>query len=381
MTNILQWNSGKKLKGENSLALHRILSSTNTPIAILQETTGIELPSSWIVHRSGSATIVTLNTVQTAPLPDFTIVTQRFCSIALRVKLPGSNVSFGVISIYRSCGGSSGSFLDWLEDSVAKLPLHVDCYVLGGDFNIHTLKWGSTHDDAGASKLMALEESLGVEGRFLNTGAATRGPWPNQLSFVRDTAIDLTLGFTGSSSGIQFHNWKTGEQNGSDHFQIWFEVIAPLEELPQSPTPSLHTHPLFLKDQDKVQEFKGAVCAKLATKGWFHSTTQPANDRFVLPTHDIDLAAESWASCLTEAGLDLQILTQRNEPYPLNRLKMMKGWGWTQTCSDLKRRRKKWWGEVRKWRKRTASDSCPHAASALRRALSEYNSADKGPVK
>ncbi len=57
---------------------------------------------------------------------------------------------------------------------------------------------------------------------------------------------------------------------------------------------------------------------------------------------------------------------------------MMKGWGWTQTCSDLKKKRKKWWGEVRKWRKRAATGSCPHADSALRRALSEYNSADRG---
>ncbi len=231
-TKVLQWNTGKSLTLETSSLLHRTLSSTSTAIALLQEPGHLHLPSNWVIHKSSQAAIVTLNTIQTSPLPEFTTITTQFSSMAIRAKLPGSNMVLGIISVYRKCGGAKGIFLDWLEDVVAQLPLHVDGYILGGDFNIHSCKWGSTHDDPGAHRLHALEESLGSEGRFLNTGSPTRGPWPGQLSFVRDTVIDLTLGFSNSGSGTLF-NWRTGEQAGSDHFQIWLDIYTPPTIQPQ----------------------------------------------------------------------------------------------------------------------------------------------------
>jgi len=207
---------------------------------MLQEPGNLDLPSNWIIHKSSQAVIVTLNTIQTSPLPEFTQSNPHFSSMALRVRLPESNTVIGIVSVYRKCGGGKGHFLDWLENTVTNMPLHVDTFTLGGDFNIHSLKRGSTHNDSGANRLHALDEGMGIEGRFLTTGPPTRGPWPCQLSFVKDTVIDLTIGFASAGSGIAFDNWHTGIQAGSDHFQIWLDSLLPARSNPiihQTPSP------------------------------------------------------------------------------------------------------------------------------------------------
>jgi len=188
--------------------------------------------------------------------------------MALRIQIPNSTTVIGVISVYRKCGGHKGQFLDWLEATVSQLPLQVDAYILGGDFNIHSARWGSTHNDSGADRLHAIEAGMGSEGRFLNTGSPTRGPWPCQLSFVRDTVIDLTLGFASQGCGVGFENWRTGVQAGSDHFQIWLDVTAPhLNATQKEAGPPMPVGRL-LKDPDTVRAFQARVHEELSSTGW-----------------------------------------------------------------------------------------------------------------
>ncbi len=97
MTKLLQWNTGRSLTPETSFLLHKTLSSTSTGIAILQEPGS--LPSNWIIHKTNQAVIVTHNTIQTAPLPEFTASTLHYSAMALRVQLPNSNT----VIIDRGC--------------------------------------------------------------------------------------------------------------------------------------------------------------------------------------------------------------------------------------------------------------------------------------
>lgn len=94
---------------------------------------------------------------------------------------------------------------------------NVEC-ILAGDFNAHSIAWGSDNDDVRGKNILEFLTLSNL--RLLNCGSA-----PTFLSGLNGSIIDLTLSSPLLSRSIT--KWKVDERDSlSDHRAIYFEITS-----------------------------------------------------------------------------------------------------------------------------------------------------------
>lgn len=111
-------------------------------------------------------------------------------------------------------------------------------FIIGGDFNAHTIEWGCANNSTRGDILLESFERNNII--ILNDGSITRINQPQNVS----SAIDLTL--TDDSTALKC-NWKTANSTcGSDHLPVITSVLL--------------TNPKRIPTTSTIVSHKAVVC-------------------------------------------------------------------------------------------------------------------------
>ncbi len=341
---ILQWNSGRTLDQSGLNELIFLLSSTGTAIALIQEiqTPFPRLPPNWKIFISGQSAIITHSSVSTITNTKFTTNFPCFSSMAINAKLPSSNSPITIISTYRSPNRSNLNlnlhpFIEWLSETCASLPLSTDNFIIAGDFNIHSSKFGDPRNGPGSEELNAIIEALEPNGTALNTGIPTRIGWPNRNTTGNSSMIDLTIAYSKSKS-FHFSNWSTNGQGRSDHQRITFEVTSnSFQHLKINKSPhdkSLKLIPENINEETSTN-FAQMITDNLITKGW-----DPAHLSNSSPFYTVDMIATSLSEIITETAISIKFLKTSKPPKSKTPFTSPNP-AWSEECTELLYKRRK----------------------------------------
>ena len=178
-----QWNTKKPLGSDTNTSWHgkaktreleNWLDQEKIDVALLQEPG--ESPQfsdhAWAFLQSGNAALLVRRNFAVEPVPEYTLVSEDFDVSAALLTSPESDVAALVISVYRHCHGSPIALIAWLQEVLTTgPPANV---IIGGDFNIHSVKYGSQEYKPGGRDLDDLLGQLPeYGGGCLNTGSVT----------------------------------------------------------------------------------------------------------------------------------------------------------------------------------------------------------------
>lgn len=125
------------------------------------------------------------------------------------------------VSIYRHAKTNTKLLVRYIKNLRSLYPRNT--IVIGGDFNLHNMAWGS-RKTLGDSPLLAkyLTQTRRTL-KLLNDGGNTRKGWTASKKPQNHSAIDLTLLHSFKPHLIKT-TWTVKEQETSDHAQIVFEI-------------------------------------------------------------------------------------------------------------------------------------------------------------
>jgi len=232
--------------------------------------------------------------------------------------------------------------LDWLENTFSQLPTHCDSFVIGGDFNIRAKELGSHKDDNGATRLVTLGLSLNPEGCILNDGSITRQHWITSEKNIQPSAIDVTMAYASTLSGIVYSNWKTNGSGLSDHMRITFDInllgdTSHKNEMKRSNVYRQKNH----ENEENMCKARNRFAEHLSNlikeKGWIPpNEMHPRN----VPNVNPDVTIKQLNRMIIQAALTSELI-QNSTPSRQFPLSQSRNFSWDEDCDcKLKNRRK-----------------------------------------